>query len=128
MLVLRVFSEYVHRRPVTDHRGAHDLRTKGHSEEARGKHRPGLYVPALKLAYTAKGLAPAVKISGTVEQSGVDDDFSMQAPVEIQFAKGPAQVIWVETSNDGAAFSATLKQVPVKVSIPAGRGVLAVKR
>jgi hypothetical protein len=85
-------------------------------------------IPALKLAYTAKGLAPAVRISGTIEQSGVDDDFSMEAPVEIQFAKGPPQVIWVQTSNDGATFSATLKQTPVKVSIPAGRGVLAVKK
>jgi aminopeptidase N len=85
-------------------------------------------IPALKLTYTAKGAAPAVKISGTIEQSGVDDDFSMEAPLEIQFAKGPPQVIWVDTSNDGASFSATLKQAPVKVSIPAGRGVLAVKR
>jgi len=85
-------------------------------------------IPALKLAYTAKGLAPAVKISGTIEQGGVEDDFSVEVPVEIQFAKGPAQVIWVETSNDGASFSATLKQAPVKVAIPAGRGVLAVKR
>lgn len=85
-------------------------------------------IPALKLVYTAKGAAPAVKISGTIEQSGVDDDFSIQAPVEIQFAKGPPQTIWVETSNDGATFSATVKEVPVKVSIPAGRGVLAVKR
>jgi hypothetical protein len=48
--------------------------------------------------------------------------------VEIQFAKGPPRVVWVQTSNDGASFSATLKEVPVKVSIPAGRGVLAVKR
>ena len=85
-------------------------------------------IPALKLAYTAKGLAPAVKLSGTIEQSGVEDDFSMEAPVEIQFAKGPPRVVWVQTSNDGASFSATLKEVPVKVSIPAGRGVLAVKR
>jgi hypothetical protein len=85
-------------------------------------------IPALKLTYTAKGLAPAVKLSGTIEQSEVDDDFSMEAPVEIQFAKGPAQTIWVQTSNDSAVFSATLKEVPVKVSIPAGRAVLAVKR
>jgi hypothetical protein len=85
-------------------------------------------IPALKLVYTAKGLAPAVKISGTIEQSGVDDDFSIEAPVEIQFAKGPPQVLWVQTSNDGASFSATLKEAPVKVSIPAGRGVLAVKK
>lgn len=85
-------------------------------------------IPQLKLTYTAKGLAPVVKISGTIEQSGVEDDFSMEAPVEIQFAKGSTQTIWVQTSNDGATFSATLKEVPAKVSIPAGRGVLAVKK
>jgi aminopeptidase N len=85
-------------------------------------------IPGLKLVYAAKGVAPAVKLTGTIEQSGVDDDFSMEAPVEIQFAKGPPQVIWVQTSNDGAPFSATVKEVPVKVSIPVGRGVLAVKK
>ena len=60
--------------------------------------------------------------------SGVDDDFSVEAPVEIQFAKGASQTIWVETSSSAATFSATLKQVPTKVSIPAGRGVLALKK
>lgn len=85
-------------------------------------------IPALKLEYTAKGVAPAVKLSGTIEQSGVDDDFSIQAPVEIQFAKGPPRVIWVQTSNDGATFSATLTQAPLKVSIPEGRDLLAVKK
>jgi hypothetical protein len=58
----------------------------------------------------------------------VDDGFSVEAPVEVQFAKGAAQTIWVETSNAGAAFSATLKQLPARVSIPAGTGVLAVKK
>ena len=85
-------------------------------------------IPALKLVYTVKGVAPAVRISGTIEQSGVDDDFSIEAPVEIQFASGPSQTIWVDTSNDGATVSATLRQAPLKVSIPAGRGVLAVKK
>jgi Peptidase family M1 domain len=85
-------------------------------------------IPALKLDYTVKGVAPAVKISGTIEQSEVDDDFSIQAPVEIQFASGAPQVIWVQTSNDGATFSATLKQTPVKVAISEGRAVLAVKK
>jgi peptidase M1-like protein len=85
-------------------------------------------IPALKLTYTIKGLAPSVKVSGTIEQSDVEDDFSTETPVEIQFVKGPPQTIWVQTSNDGATFSATLKEVPVKVSIPLGRGVLAVKK
>jgi aminopeptidase N len=85
-------------------------------------------IPTLKLTFTAKGAAPAVKLSGSIEQSGVDDDFSVETPVEIQFAKGPSQTIWVRTSNDGSSFSVTLKEIPVKVSIPAGRGMLAVKR
>lgn len=85
-------------------------------------------IPAIKVTYSVKGAAPAVRISGTVAQSGVDDGFSAEVPVEIQFAKAAPQVIWVETSNDGANFSATLKQAPVKVSIQEGREVLAVKQ
>jgi len=84
-------------------------------------------IPELKVNYTVKGIAPAVRISGTVEQSGVPDDFSIEAPVEIQFAKG-SQIVWVETTNSGAVFNATLKQAPVKVSIPAGTGVLAARK
>jgi hypothetical protein len=85
-------------------------------------------IPALKLTYTVKGVTPSVRISGKVEQSGVDDDFSVEAPVEIQFAKGTSQTIWVDTTNAGASFSATLKQPPARVSIPIGTGVLAVKK
>lgn len=85
-------------------------------------------IPELKLDYAVKGAAPAVKLSGTIAQSGVDDDFSVQVPVEVRLASGASQTIWVQTSNDGAEFSATLKQIPVKVSIPAGRGILAVRK
>jgi aminopeptidase N len=85
-------------------------------------------IPALKVNFTTKGIAPAVRLSGSVEQSGVADDFSIEAPVEIQFAKGTPQIVWVETTNSGAVFNATLKQAPVKVSIPAGTGVLAARK
>jgi aminopeptidase N len=85
-------------------------------------------IPALKLTYTVKGVAPAVKIAGKVEQSGVDDAFSIEAPIDIQFAKAAPQTIWVETSNAGVSFSATLKQVPTRVSLPIGTDVLAVRK
>jgi hypothetical protein len=75
-------------------------------------------IPTLKVKYTAKGVAPAVRISGSIAQSGVDDDFSAEVPVEIQFAKSPAQTVWVRTSGDGGTFSATVKAVPAKVAIP----------
>jgi aminopeptidase N len=76
-------------------------------------------VPQLKLKYALRGVAPAVKISGTVTQTGVDDDFSAEVPIEIQFAKGAPQTIWVHTSNDAATFTATLRQTPAHVILPA---------
>ena len=79
-------------------------------------------IPSLKVKYTAKGVAPSVRISGSIAQTGVDDDFSIDVPVEIQFAKGAAQTIWVRTSDDGGTFSATVKQVPAHVVL--GNGLL----
>jgi Peptidase family M1 domain len=77
-------------------------------------------VPALKVKYTAKGVAPAIKISGTVAQSDVDDDFSADVPVEIQFAKAAPQIIWVRSSSDPASFSTTVRQLPSHVVIASG--------
>ena len=85
-------------------------------------------IPALKVTYTSKGVAPAIRLSGTLEQSDVPNEFSIEAPVEIQFAKGLPQIVWVETTTPSAIFTATVKQPPVKVSIPAGTGVLAARK
>ena len=75
-------------------------------------------IPTLKLRYTVSGVAPAVKLSGSIDQSGAGDDFSMDSPIEVQFAKGPPQTIWVRTTGDDNTFAATLRQVPVRVVIP----------
>jgi hypothetical protein len=85
-------------------------------------------VPTLHVRYSVKGKAPLWKVSGTVEQSAVDQNFSVDIPVEIQFAKGAAQTVWVRTSSESAPFSATLKQLPLRVQIPAGTGVLATRK
>jgi Peptidase family M1 domain len=74
-------------------------------------------IPTLKLRYTVSGVAPAVKLSGSIDQSGAGDDFSMDAPVEVQFAKG-SQTIWVRTTGDDNTFTANLRQLPVRVVIP----------
>jgi aminopeptidase N len=79
-------------------------------------------IPLLKVQSSTRGL----KVTGTVAQSGVDDDFSIDAPVEIQFAKG-SQIVWVRTSNESVPFSATLNQAPVRVSL-GGFSVLAAKK
>jgi aminopeptidase N len=83
-------------------------------------------IPSLKLKYTVTGAAPSVKLTGTVTQSGVDDDFSIDAPVEIQFAKGAAQTIWVRTSSEPTSFNAMLKQTPQHVAV--SNGVLASRK
>ena len=75
-------------------------------------------VPSLKVRYAVKGVAPSIKLSGAVSQSGVDDDFTMDVPVEVQFARGAPQIIWLRTSGDEQPFSATLRQAPVRVAIP----------
>jgi hypothetical protein len=75
-------------------------------------------VPALKLSFAAKGAAPAVKLSGTLEQKGVDEDFSADIPIEIQTGKGAIQTIWVRTAGKETPFSATLRQAPTRVAIP----------
>jgi hypothetical protein len=85
-------------------------------------------IPTLRVKYSVKGAAPTWKVSGTLEQSSVDDHFSVDIPVQIQFAKGAPQTVWVRTSSEPASFSATLKQLPVRVEIPAGAGVLALRK
>jgi hypothetical protein len=75
-------------------------------------------IPAIKMKYAVKGAAPAVKVTGSVTQTGVDEDFSAEIPVEIQFAKGASQTVWVRTSSDPATFSVTVKSVPAKVMVP----------
>jgi len=74
-------------------------------------------IPSLKLKYTIKGAAPAIRLSGTLEQSGVDDDFSADIPVEIQTGKGAAQTLWVRTAGRETAFTANLRQLPTRVAI-----------
>jgi aminopeptidase N len=75
-------------------------------------------VPSWKLQYTVKGVAPSVTVSGTITQSGVDEEFAADAPVEVQFGRGPSQTIWVRASGESRAFTATLRQVPTRVAIP----------
>jgi hypothetical protein len=77
-------------------------------------------VPSLKVKYTVSGAAPAVKITGTLTQSNVDDDFTIEAPVEIQFAKGAPQTIWVRTSGEPTPFSVVVKQAPQHVVVSDG--------
>jgi hypothetical protein len=37
--------------------------------------------------------------------------------VEIQFAKGPAETVWVRTSGEAVTFHATLRRAPAHVAL-----------
>ncbi len=75
-------------------------------------------IPSLKLDYKITGAGTSVTLSGTVVQSGVDPDFSVDVPVEVQFAKAAPQTIWVRTSTGEETFSQKLAQTPVRVVLP----------
>jgi hypothetical protein len=80
-------------------------------------------IPKLKLQSSIRGL----RVSGSVTQSDVDNDFSTDVPVEIHFARGNSQTVWVRTSNEPASFSVTVKQTPVRVTL-ASESILAAKK
>jgi hypothetical protein len=84
----------------------------------------GTGIPTLKLTYTLRGKAPALKLVGTLTQSDVDDDFSALTPVEIQIARGRSITQWVASSSTPVTFTVPLKQSPLKVTLDPHHGVL----
>jgi hypothetical protein len=84
----------------------------------------GTGIPAMKLSYTVKGVAPNVKLTGTITQSGVDEDFTTVVPVEIQIAKGRSITQWVRSADGAVTFTAALKSVPLKVTLDPHYAVL----
>jgi hypothetical protein len=80
----------------------------------------GTGVPTMKLNYAIKGL----RLTGTVTQTGVDEDFTAVVPVEIQVARGKVITQWVRTGSTPAAFSVTLQGPPLKVTLDPHQAVL----
>ena len=80
------------------------------------------------MKYSLAGKAPALKLTVTVEQSGVDEDFSVPVPVEIQFGKTVKPITrLVRTSSEPAVFTIPVRQAPSKVLLDPGNSVLAKK-
>ena len=84
----------------------------------------GTGIPSLKLSYSVKGKAPALRLVGTVTQSEVEDNFSTLVPVEIQVARGQTITHWVRTGGDAVTFIVPLTQTPLKVTLDAHYAVL----
>ncbi len=83
----------------------------------------GTGIPTLKLTYAVKGKPGAWKLSGTVAQSDVPDDFSVTAPVEIQTGRGKV-VRELQTGSDPATFSVPVTAATAKAVLDPGMSVL----
>jgi len=77
----------------------------------------GTGIPAIKLAWKLKGAAPNVKLTGTVTQSGVGEDFTASVPVEIAIARGRTMTHWVRTADVPVTFTVALQAPPLKVTL-----------
>ena len=84
----------------------------------------GTGIPAMKLSYSIKGKAPALRLVGTLTQSEVDPDFTAYVPVEIQVSRGRTITEWVRSGSDPVTFTVALKQAPVKVTLDPHHGLL----
>src|SRR5450759_3206787 len=77
----------------------------------------GTGIPAIKLTWTVKGAAPNLRLTVTVTQSGVDDDFTAAVPVEVAIAKGRTMTQWVRSAEVPVTFTVALKAAPLKVTL-----------
>jgi hypothetical protein len=85
-------------------------------------------IPTLQMSYSVKGKLPAISVSGTLTQSGVDEDFTAWVPIEIQFRLSKPLIQWVRSGSDPAPFTVPLKQLPLKVLLDPSASVLAVRK
>jgi len=79
----------------------------------------GTGIPSIKLAYNVRGL----KLTGTIAQRGVDDDFTTLVPMEVQTGRQKA-VYWLATGNEAVPFSIPLKVPLTKVALLANDSLI----
>ena len=85
----------------------------------------GTGVPELKLQHKVSATRAGLVVTGTVTQTGVEEDFTAEVPVEIQLGRGRTLTEWVKTSSGAAEFSVKLPPgvLPAQVKValdPAG--------
>lgn len=83
----------------------------------------GTGVPSLKLTYSVKGKPAAWRLTGTVTQSDVPNDFSVTVPVEIQTGRGKV-IREIRTSSEPVSFSVPVIIANAKAALDPGSSVL----
>ncbi len=82
----------------------------------------GTGIPSVQVKHALKGKPGALQLAVTLTQSGVDDDFTADIPVEIYYpptARGakPAQVVWLRAGSDPTTHLIPVRQAPSKVVV-----------
>jgi hypothetical protein len=72
----------------------------------------GTGVPSVKLTYAWRG----TKLTGTITQRDVEDDFSALIPVDVQTRAGK-HTYWLVTGSEPVSFSIPMKLAPAKVGL-----------
>ena len=81
------------------------------------------WLPALKLSYSVKGKPGAFKLTGTVTQTEVGDDFSLIVPVEVQVGAKKV-IVQVRTGPDPAPFTLAVASAGAKAVLDPQGSVL----
>ena len=78
--------------------------------------------------YKITGKAPRLRAEGVIRQAGVPEDFSIPAPIEIQFAgRRPKIETQVQTASGETAFSFPVELRPTRVLLDPRDSVLAIR-
>lgn len=83
----------------------------------------GTGIPAVKMTYTVRGL----KVTGTISESGVADDFTARIPLEVQAGKTKT-LYWVPATNDPTPFTIAVKAPGARVSLAVKDALMTIKK
>ena len=88
----------------------------------------GTGIPTLSLTHKLTGKAPALKLTLTLRQTGVEDGFSTLVPVVVEAARLKPQVIWMQSDSEPVTKTIALKAPPAKVTLDPENTILAERK
>ena len=74
-----------------------------------------------------RGAPPRVRVTDSIAQSQVADDFAIDVPIEFQLAGGESITRWIRTGQEPVPYDFTFPQRPARVVFNPGDSILAVK-
>ncbi|MEJ7607436.1 MAG: M1 family aminopeptidase, partial [Bryobacteraceae bacterium] len=87
----------------------------------------GTGIPSFRISHAIKGKGRKLSLSGTIAQSGVDEEFSAFVPVEVQLPGKRSLTHWVRTSSEPVTFDLALPAAPLKVILNPGSAILTAR-